>query len=485
MTAMLPDDDLLLPLGVSAATGRPLPPLRDDVVDAHLRREPDDSPESLAQAERATPAGTAFAVEGGIDAADLSQAGWGVLFAADVDQKIKDALKPLLDHRKARGAEPFVVYEGATTYRAGDTASAWLERRGVRMDVVDPAKGVPFYLLIVGSPHAIPFTFQYSLDLYWAVGRLWFDTAEEFRGYAESVVAYETAAGVQTTRQVAVFAPEHDFDAATQLFNRQVAAPMINGEGTKPVPLGQRQKFAVRSFLAGDASKAALGRIFAGKVDGGPPALLFSGGHGMAFERADARQVQAQGALVCQDWPAFGDITENHWFAATDLPSSAQVHGLVHFLFACYGGGTPSHDEFDRANAQPKQIADAPFIAKLPQALLAHPAGGTLAVLAHVERAWAYSFQSGKGSPQIQGFRDVIGRLLRGERIGQATDIFNIRWSALSTALADLQIEKQHGADISAKTLGKMWIARDDARNFMVIGDPAVRLRVEDMPALT
>jgi hypothetical protein len=479
---MPPQEDDLLPIGVSAATGRPLPALEDDVVSAGLGGRPDASPEATSLADRAVSANTAFLIEGGVDASNLSQAGWGVLFAAGVDQKIKDAVQPLLQHRKAQGAEPFVVYDGATTYRSGDTASAWLDRHGVRLDVVDPAKGVPFYLLIVASPEAIPFSFQYSLDLYWAVGRLWFDTPDEFRRYAESVIAYENAAAVETTRQVAVFAPEHDVDAATQLFNRQVVEPLVTGEGNKPVPLGQRQKFAVQSFLSETASRATLDSIFAGQIAGGRPAVLFSGGHGMAFERTDPRQRATQGALVCQDWPGHGKVTESHWYAAADLPASAHVHGLVHFLFACHGGGCSSHDEFDRVNAQPKQIAEAPFIARLPQALLAHPSGGALAVLAHVERAWTYSFQSGNGRPQVQGFRDVLGRLLRGERIGQATDSFNLRWAVLSAALADLQIDKQHGADIPWKTLGRMWVARDDARNFIVLGDPAVRLRVDDMP---
>jgi hypothetical protein len=480
---MQPDDELL-PFGVSAKTGRPLVGLSDDAVENELGTQPDDSPESLAHAERASPAGLTFAVEGDVDSADLSQAGWGVMFAADVDKKIKDALQPLLDHRKAQGAKPFVVYEGPTTYRPGDTANVWLERRGVRMDVVDPSKGVPFYLLIVGSPEAIPFSFQYSLDLYWGVGRLWFDSADEFRQYADSVVKYEKASGVDATRQLAIFAPEHDFDAATQLFNRQVAVPLVKGEGETPVPVGSRQKFRIRDFLAGRASKNTLTQLLNGQIQGGPPALLFSGSHGMGFERADARQLAAQGALVCHDWPGYDAISADHWFAASDVPASAKIHGLIHVLFACYGGGSPTHDEFDRMNAQPRQIADRPFFSRLPQALLSHPSGGALAVLAHIERAWAYSFQSGKGTSQVQGFRDVIGRLLRGERIGQATDMFNIRWSVLSTMLADLQIEKQNGAEISRKVLGRMWIARDDARNFMVLGDPAVRLRVEDMAEL-
>jgi hypothetical protein len=485
VTQAQPDEEVLIPFGISARTGRPLTGLTDEAVVVVFDREPEPSPESIAQSERSGPGGLAFAVEGGIDSSDLSQAGWGVMFAPGVDQKIKEALQPLLDHRNGQGASPFVIYDGPTTYRPGDTASTWLERRGTRLDVVDPGKGVPFYLLLVGSPEAIPFTFQYGLDLYWAVGRLWLSSPNEFRQYAESVIAYETASGVQTTRQVAMFAPEHDFDPVTQLFNRQVATPMVEGEGDKPVPVGKRQRFQMRDFLGEKASKNTLSSILAGSTSGGPPALLFSGSHGMEFERDDSRQAEGQGALVCQDWPGFGAIAKEHWFAASDLSPSAKVHGLIHVLFACYGGGCPSHDDFDRLNAAPRQIADRPFFSRLPQAMLSHQGGGALAVLAHIERAWAYSFQGSKGGSQIQGFRDVIGRLLRGERIGQATDTFNIRWSVLSTTLSDLQIEKQNGADVSLKALGRLWVARDDARNFMVLGDPAVRLRVEDMPELT
>jgi len=328
----------------------------------------------------------------------------------------------------------------------------------------------------------IPLEFQYTLDLYWAVGRLWFDTPDEFRCYADSVIQYEKAAKVSRTRQLALFAPEHDFDGATQLFNRQVAQPMRDGQGSKPLPVGQRQKFKLQSFLSETATKDALARIFRADIPGGAPSVLFSGGHGMAFDATDARQPNAQGALVCSDWDPTGDITEKHWFAASDLPANAQVHGLIHFMFACYGGGMPEFDNFDRLNKQPVRITARPFLSKLPRALLTHENGSALAVLAHVERAWAYSFQSDKGASQTQGFRDVLGRLLNGDRIGQATDAFNMRWAALSTRLSELQLDIHYGADVSLTLLGQFWVARDDARNYVILGDPAVQLRVKEIP---
>ena len=474
----MPDDEAPLPFGIDAASGRPLPQLADEAIQAMLAT-PRDREAAAALARRATPAGLSFAVEGGIDPQDLGQAGWGVLFAPGIDSAVKAAVQPLIDHRRSH-SHPCVVFED---FQPGDSAATWLSRHGASFNVVNPDLGVPFYLLIVASAESIPFEFQYSLDIYWAVGRLWFDTSDEFRHYAESVVAYETSATVMTTRQMAMFAPRHDFDAATQLFNRQVAIPLRDGDGPRPVPVGSRQQFAIRSFLSEDASKANLARIFRGEIEGGPPAILFSGGHGMAFDSGDPRQEAAQGALVCQDWSGTGAIDAQHWFEASDVPPDAKPHGLIHVLFACFGGGCPQRDDFDRLNGAPKPISSRPFLARLPQRLLSHPGGGALAVLAHIERAWAYSFQGERGGSQVQGFRDVLGRLMRGERIGQATDIFNVRWAALSTLLAEAQLDLHHGAQVSLKTLGRLWVAREDARNYMILGDPAVRLRVEDMPA--
>jgi hypothetical protein len=457
----------------------PLNRLNEEAVAAMLGRDRQPGPVTAALSGRADLSRLSFGVEGGLDAKDLAQAGWGIVYSPGVTPHIKDALKPLIDHRKGQAA-PFKIFDGTEGYLKGDSANDWLKRRKVRMDVVNPDNGVPFYLLLVGPPDEMPFEFQYSLDIYWAVGRLWFDTPEEFRRYAESVVHYEnTATPVPTGRRSVIFAPEHDFDDATQLFTRQVARPLSASDGGAPATVWTRTKFALDTYLGEMATRSELTNVLRGER--GTPALLVSGSHGVEYPSGDPHQTDVQGAIVCQDWTGFGAIKPEHWLAASDVPPDAKLHGMMHFFFACYGGGCTEFDDYDRVEKQPRRIANKPFFSRLPQAMLSHPNGGALAVLAHIERAWAYSFQGQRGGPQIQGFRDVIGRLLRGERIGQATDMFNVRWAAISTELSELQADLARGADISMQTLGNLWISRDDARNFIVLGDPAVRLRVEDM----
>jgi len=478
-----PAPGMPIPFGIFADTGRPLAGIDESALEVFFKSDGGETAISRELEAKADASHANFGAIGDVDPNRLEEAGWAVLFGPGVDRSIREALQPLLDHRRAQAGDPlFKVFEGASGFQPGESAAEWLARQKVRMDVVDPLLGVPFYVMIVAPPHEIPYEFQYALDLYWGVGRLWFETAAEFRQYADSVVRYETMAQVPTTRQMAVFATRHDFDQATQLFSAEVAEPLVNGSGAI-APVGVRQKFALQSFIGDPATKQNLHRIWTGAIPGGTPALLFTGGHGKSFRADDPCQAQSQGALICQDWPGYGKLERDHFFDATDLPANGRMHGMIHFLFACYGGGWPQFDNFNRMAETPKEIAPKPMMARLPQRLLSNPGGGTLAVLAHVDRAWAYSFRSGK-TAQIQGFRDVIGRIMRGDRLGQATDQFNIRWAALSTELAETLEEGRLGRKIDPRSLANQWVARDDARNYVVLGDPAVRLRVEVMPPL-
>ncbi len=428
------------------------------------------------------------------DENDLAQTGWAVVFPAKTNAEILKALEPLLARRREQAGDLYKEFTSADGYRPGETCDEWLDRHGVQMATVDPSMGVPFYLLLVGSPDEIPFGFQTELDVFWAVGRLHFDPEKDgddatalYRRYAESVVDYETGASVKSARTTAVFATCHPGDDATEMLAAEVAVPLAMGdEGSAPLkkgPIGQKQKFGVSPFIADAATKETLTDLLRGKADGGPPALLFSGSHGMVFDRDDAALASSQGALLCQDWEGFGKIRTTDYFTADDVPDDAAIHGMIHFFFACFGAGCPKLDTYPAdLTAPPDEIAPSEIVARLPQRLLTHPKGGALAALGHVDRAWTYSFRNSFGVPQLQGFRDVMGRLLGGNRIGVATDRFDVRRAALSMRVSTELQSVLFGKIIPAEDLSRLIAARNDARDYIVLGDPAVRIRVEDIP---
>ena len=70
-------------------------------------------------------------------------------------------------------------------------------------------------------------------------------------------------------------------------------------------------------------------------------------------------------------------------------------------------------------------IAPEPFMAALPRRLLAHPNGGALACIAHVERAWGSSITGVASSPQIRAFQRALATLLVGKPAGVAVQEFN------------------------------------------------------------
>ncbi len=468
-----------VPFGVFAETGEFPASFNPATVQA-LRKQGlgGNVPKEVIKAKASSQESHFGMLGGELSANDLQQSGWAVLFAPGVIQEIKDQLKPLLDYRRNQVGDDrlFKVFDGPTGYQSGQTAADWLfSINQVTMNVVDPEQGVPFYVMIVGSPEEIPFEFQYELDLYWGVGRLWLDTPEDFGRYAHSLIEYETTPTVPSSKQMALFATRHESDnGVTQALCESVANPLVAAN------FGQKQRFALRPFVGETATKDTLNNIWNGTIAGGPPALLFTGSHGLLRKPDSQHLASTQGAIVCQEWPG-GPPKPDHYFAARDISANAKVYGMVHFLLACYGGGWPEFDTF----GSKAQISPAPMMSRLPQALLAHPNGSALGVLGHIDKAWTYSFQGDAHQPQSQAFRDVIVKIMSGYRLGNATDQFNIRWAALSAGLADILARMQLG--INEKTpeqLANMWVARDDARNYVLHGDPAVRLRVNEMPSI-
>ena len=473
--------------GIDGSSGSYLlPPLQPEQLSSIILGEPVDEgqmAELKAWYEHLTT--STFAVKEGVDPKNLAETGWGVIFAHDTSPAIIDALKPLIDHRQRQASVHkeyyFKVYTGGEGYRPNESKNAWLTRHGIGPGPADPEK-VPYYLLLVGDPEKIPYKFQTQLDVQYAVGRICFDTVEEYANYAKSVVAAETGP-LKLPRRASFFGVSNPDDPATNLSADQLVFPLMNARKNDTEALNAGWQYDL--IFKENAKKAALAEYLGGAKT---PALLFAASHGMSFPNGDARQLPHQGSLLCQDWPGPRQwrkpVPEDFYFSADDIGADAKLLGSMAFLFACYGGGTPMLDDFAQQAFKNQRAAIAPrsFISRLPQRMLSHPKGGALAVIGHVERAWGYSFVWGKAGGQLAVFESTLKRLMEGSPIGHAVEYFNERYAELSTVLSSELEEIQFGKDASgmALELAGMWTANNDARNYVVLGDPAVRMMVAE-----
>lgn len=482
------EEDLLFFNGINGSTGDYLlPPLTAEQV-SRIAQGEEFAPEDIEdiQLKKRQNEEPDFAVIEGVDPKNLAETGWGVIFAHNVDPAIREALSELLEHRKRQATQKkekyYQEYSGVKGYRPGESKNQFLSRQGVGPGPADPDK-MPYYLLIVGDPVTIPYRFQCQLDVQYAVGRIYFDTLQEYAQYAHSVVEAETS-NLSLSPSATFFGVCNPGDAATNLSTQDLIQPLSEWV------VEEHPNWDVKTILKEEATKARLGQLLGGSET---PGLLFTASHGMGFPNGDPRQLPHQGALLCQDWPGreWGrkPIPEDFYFSGDDIGEQARLLGLIAFHFACYGAGCPQKDEFDghkKSLSERPDIAPYPFIARLPQKLLSHPKGGALAVIGHIDRAWGCSFSwsdirgSSAEKRQIAVFQSTVKRLLEGHPVGSALEYFDQRYAEISSDLSIELEDIKFGGIPNNQSLAGMWTANNDARNYGIIGDPAVRLVVSD-----
>lgn len=479
-------EELLYFNGINGATGEyAFPPLTAKQI-LEIAKGEEINPAHLSELNSRARPEQHFGVDRDkVDPKKLEQTGWGVIFAYNADPTIREALSPLLELRRQQATKNkehyYREYIGPEGYHSPDEEkSHFTARFKVGPGTVDPEK-MPYYLLIVGDPESIPYRFQYELDVAFAVGRIYFDTLQEYAQYAQSVVEAETGK-LSLSRNACFFGVGNDGDGASQNSADNLVKPLAE------LIAVDQPDWRVKPTLRDDATKARLGQLLGGSET---PSFLFTASHGMEFPNGDRRQLRHQGASLCQDWPGpmiWGNkpIPEDFYFSADDIADDARLLGLIAFNFACYGAGTPKMDDFAHQIAFSEQSAIAPhaFIAKLPQRLLSHPKGGALAVVGHVERAWSSSFlvqeKLADGFFELSHFQKAINRLIEGFPIGYALEFFNDRYAEISTVLSSKLYKIKFGAIADEIEISNLWTSNNDARSYAIIGDPAVRLFVGD-----
>ena len=465
-------DDVLCLNGIDATTGGYLvPPLSMAEAAAIVRGDarPDKTTTSWLKRVWQTLTQPHLGLPHDVDPAIVAQAGWAIVFHDQESDAVKAALEPLVAHRRTRvPADRCRVL----SYQTGQTRASWLAANGAAAGSVLPTH-VPYYLLLVGGPERFPFTFCHHLDVEYAVGCLHFETPDDYARYAAAVIDYETSAAIPNAKRMVMFATRHAGDRSTMLAADHLVTPLA----AQPPP-----GFEVDRLIGDGARKEALLNAMAPRGDARPPALVFTASHGMGWRTPDARQTADQGALICQDWTPLALPGPGDYLSASDVPADGRVHGSIVFHFACYGAGTPQHDRFLHEKGRPPTvIADKPFIAALPKALLTHPRGGALAVIGHVERAWGCSIVTPKAGAQLLPFRNALERLALGQPVGHAMKDFNERYATLSTTLAGMLEELEFGAAVDGEALVAAWVERNDAEGYLVLGDPAVAIRAGDL----
>lgn len=406
-----------------------------------------------------------------VNGEDIASSGWGVIFPQAADHGERAALEELLIHRRAQVSQSlFREY----VYRPGDNLETWLARHGIGPGTPEPER-MPYYLLIVGGPEQIPFDFQLDLAQQAAVGRLCFDTSEEYARYAQGVIAAEQKPPLRV-RRAAIFAVRNQDDLATDAASRRLVGPLLE------ILERHAPAWRLEKVLAEQATKERLRQLLAHPE---PPAFLFTSSHGVAPNLAEPEPPGLMGALVCQDWPGalkwHEPLVPDFLFTAEDIPDEADVSGLISFHFACFSLGTPRLDSFAHESAgEPAELALTPSIARLPQRLLGREGGGALAVIGHVDRARGFSYVWPRAGSQPQAFASVIWRLLDGQPVGLAIRHLADRYAAVALRLNAELLSARRGEHVDARWLCHLWTASIDSRSYAVLGDPAARLRLAD-----
>lgn len=401
-----------------------------------------------------------------VDPERLDQAGWAVVFGPSATKEVRDALDPLLKLRESQA--------GTNRFRRIDIPAGWTSdhfriEHELGFGPSDPDV-MPYYLLLVGNPEEVPFELQYGLDVQYAVGRLDLETADDYARYAETVERIETEP--QPQRPVSIFGvdgPEENerflIEALVDPIAARLQAWQSQATGRPPV---------LREL---DDRKADFARLLAD-----PPGFLFAAGHGLRCDPTSLSLATSQGALVCSDHLQTGLVTPDSYFGGDDLPENADLDGLITFVFACYSAGCPERDDFfEELIGKPKRIAPNPLVSHLSRRMLAQ---GAQAFVGHVDRAWGTSFDFAprkrddspqRGGNSIKAYDSAFRQLLSGCRLGHAMEYINQRYAEGSTALTDL-LHRRTLNPATGSYLSLLRKATLDARNYVILGDPAVRV---------
>lgn len=402
------------------------------------------------------------------DRGDPREVGWTYLIGSEepARDRIAEAIEPLARWRGMKDVTAPLEFDGTPP----EEWFNWMLDHYWKVE-----EESPHYVLILADPGQVPFHFQALLDSVAAVGRLAFDEVDEIATYVEKVMRIEEGSSGGCTNEAVVFSTDGGPRDPTYYSHRYMAEPLTKQIGE----LGSQ----TTTLAADDATRGGL----LATLESRRPALLYSASHGAGLPGGSQEERERiNGAVVCQGDPAAGGM---ELFSAADVPEEPFLEGGIFFQFACFGYGTPAESDYGHWLGEDRFNADRDFVAALPKKLLAHPRG-PIAYIGHVDLAWLHGFTDPTApdlleawSPRMRPFSSAVRLCLAPQPIGLAMEEMNKRFDIGNALMASTFERQQQGklpaTDALRRRLVDAFITRSDAQNYMVLGDPAVYVRIE------
>ena len=420
-----------------------------------------------------------FAPIEGVDPKDLAEAGWGVVFAHDADPAIREALAPAARAPPRPGGRDEGGPLPRVRRRRRATAPARRRSSSSPATAPGPARPTPTRCRTTCCSSATPrrsrtASSTSSTSSTPSAG----STSTTRRRSTPSTPAASSRPrpAPPLPRRAAFFGVQNPDDPATQLSADRAG----QAAGRAPSP-HDKPDWTLQTLLAAEATKARLGGCWAAPR---PPPCSSPPATAWASRTATRASCRTRGRCSARTGPARSQwreaIPPDFYFAADDVGADARLLGLIAFYFACYGAGTPRLDDFaHRAFAQPR--ADRPArLRRRAAAAAARPPQGRRPGGGRPRRARLGLLLPLAGGPaaQLGVFTSTLKRLMEGHPIGSAIEYFNERYAELAADLSGELEEIKFGKVADDYALAEMWTANNDARSYVIIGDPAVRLVV-------
>lgn len=305
-----------------------------------------------------------------------------------------------------------------------------------------PAAPAARYVLILGDPGEVPLELQRAFSSEAYVGRLAFFQDDDYDRYVQKVLRWERApttaragrAIVSTPPGLAL--PEQGYlDSMLELCRREAS-------------LG---RFAAREIIALSNGVEELRAL----ASGGPD-VLFTLSRDAWLEELVAGPFLPGGSWI-------------------DLASFSAAEGVD----SLYGPWLRQLQAEGVAREEMRDLVDergragAPRIAGPARAALANP-DGPLAVIGHSDLAWSLDCKDASGFDHVACLATVVNDCVQGGRVGVGHHGLTRSAEEIDTQLRILA-QGEGGEGVKR---GCLWLASQDLRSLILLGDPAARLPV-------